>query len=86
MAWVYDGANLASGRLSEPESPSVLQRVLDIEVVLVVEDGDHPIVHAGRGGHIARLVPIGRNGDGGEVDLLRHLVLECVGGMGLKAG
>lgn len=32
--------NLARGRLGEPQGPVVCQRVLDVEVILVVEDGD----------------------------------------------
>lgn len=31
---------LAARRLCEPQSPLVLKGVLDVEVVLVVEDGD----------------------------------------------
>ena len=35
---------LAAGRLGKPEGPVVLKRMLDIEVVLVVEDGNELVV------------------------------------------
>jgi hypothetical protein len=63
---------LAARGLGEPQRPLVLKRVLDIEVVLVVEDGDELLVHVG-GGNLV-VVTIGRDGDRLEVDLVRHFV------------
>ena len=40
-------ANLSAGRLGEPQSPLVSERVLDVEVVRVVEDSDEFTVTAG---------------------------------------
>lgn len=51
------------------------QRVLDVEVILVVEDGDR--LGLSRGSSIARgrsvVAALGRHGDGRQVDLLGHL-------------
>ena len=58
----------AAGGLGEPEGPMVHQRMLDIEVVLVVEDGDLITLLSGFRG----LLSLWRDGDGGEIDLLRH--------------
>lgn len=68
---------LAARRLGEPESPLVLKRVLDIEVGLVVEDGDGLAVRAGL---TTLLVAGGRDGDRGQVNLLVHAVALCGGG------
>ena len=71
---------LAARRLGEPQSPLVLERVLDVEVILVVEDGDVLAV-------ILDVVDIGLaalwgDGDRGQIDLLVHVV---GGGHGLIA-
>jgi hypothetical protein len=68
--------NLATGRLGEPQRPSVGERVLDIEVVLVVEDSLNVcrVVNVRRG----PVTAIWRYGNGGEVDLLRHDVRRLV--------
>ena len=71
--------DLATGGLGEPQSPFVLERVLDIKVVLVVEDGDKLVV--GVGGIEAGLA-LGGDGDGGEVNLFRHG--ECTVGEAMK--
>lgn len=42
--------------------------MLDVEVVFVVEDSDRCVI-----GVSGRLLPVGGDGDGGEVDLLVHL-------------
>lgn len=63
---------LAARGLGEPQRPLVLKRVLDIEVVLVVEDGDELLVHVG-GGNLV-VVTIRRDGDRLEIDLVRHFV------------
>lgn len=48
--------------------------MLDIEVVLIVEDGHRLAVSSSIGGSAIRLVPaIGRNGDGRKIDLLGHV-------------
>jgi len=57
--------------LCEPERPLVLERVLDVEIVLVVEDGDELAVVVFCLGAI--LVTIWGDGYGGEIDLLVHL-------------
>lgn len=49
--------------------------MLDIEVILVVEDGNGfvGVISSRLGGGAVRVVAaLGRDGDGGEVDLLRH--------------
>jgi hypothetical protein len=62
---------LATRRLGEPESPCVQQRVLDVEVIGVVEHGADLIVGAGfllalvRRGAVDR-----RDGNGVQRDLL----------------
>lgn len=69
--------NLARRGLGEPEGPVVCQRVLDIEVILVVEDGDG-LAGGGRGGiggGRGVVAALGRDGDGGQIDLLSHLGL-----------
>ena len=56
------------------------QRVLHVEVVLVVKDGSY-LAFLGLGGGLGSTLTIWRDGDGGEVNLLRH----CSGWlMGLK--
>lgn len=47
---------LSGGRLGEPESPLVHERVLDVEVLGVVENGDRLV---GRGSDRGRCVLIG---------------------------
>ena len=64
------GTDLAAGGLGEPQGPLVLKRVLDIEVILIVKDGNVLAV-IGVGGIKAGL-PLSGDGDGGKVDLLRH--------------
>lgn len=73
-----DSPYLAARGLGEPKSPLVLERVLDVEVVLVVEDGDG-IVATLAVGNI--LLAVGVDGDGRQVDLLVHL-----GGFGCGSG
>lgn len=65
---------LAARRLGEPEGPSVLKLVLDVEVGRVVEDTDD-VERAGRaiGGGIFLVVTLGRDGDGVERDGLGGL-------------
>lgn len=71
-----DGTNLARCRLGEPQSPVGSERVLDSEVILVVEDShDLAIIlvrtaRLGGGGGI--VAALGGDGDGRQVDLLRH--------------
>ena len=62
--------NLATGWLGEPQSPFVLKRMLDVEVVFVMEDGDKPFV--GFGGRIETSLTLWGDGNGCEVDLFRH--------------
>lgn len=65
---------LSTWWLGEPECPLVHERVLDVEVVLIVEDGDLLILSTGRG--LLVLVAVGafwRNGDGGQVDGCRSI-------------
>jgi hypothetical protein len=67
---------LSARGLGEPKSPLVLERVLDVEVVLVVENSDGLVVL-----DVGRLfLASGVDGDGGEVDLLIHLGGFCCGG------
>ncbi len=47
--------------------------MLDIEVILVVEDGDDLTLHVGRGGSISAVVAVWRDRDRSEIDLLGHL-------------
>lgn len=71
--------NLARCRLGEPQGPVVCKRVLDSEVILVVEHShDLAIVCRGVGGSRGVVAALRRDGDGGQVDLLRHLE-DCVG-------
>lgn len=53
------------------------QRMLDVEVILVVKDGDG--LAGGRGGGIGGgggvVAALRRDGDGGQIDLLSHLGL-----------
>lgn len=84
-----DSTNLARRRLGEPQGPVGGQGVLDGEVVLVVEDGHHLAIillrtarSSGSGGVVAALW---RDGDGGQIDLLRHLE-SVVGVWGLVVG
>jgi len=65
--------NLSAGRLGEPKRPPVRERVLDIEILLVVENCDRPACVLGRTS--ANITPLGRDGDSGEIDLLRHVVI-----------
>ena len=67
--------DLAAGRLGEPEGPVVHQRVLDIEVILVMENCDS-IFPLDSGGW--DVIALGRDGDCGEVDLCRHLEFATV--------
>jgi len=67
-----DAAYLAARWFCEPESPSVLQRMFDIEVVLVVENCNDLVIQVGGRGDIV-LVAVGRDGDGGEINLFRHV-------------
>lgn len=60
---------LAAGRLSEPESPLVLKRVLHVEVILVVEDRDRLAIGLGLA---ILLLAVGGHRDRGQVDLLVH--------------
>lgn len=59
---------LATGRLGEPQRPLVLERVLDVEVVLVVEDRDGRAITVL--GVCAILLASRRDGDSREIDLL----------------
>lgn len=61
---------LATGRLGEPESPLVLERMLHIKVVLVVENGHGLAVVLG---FASVLLAVRRDGNGGQVDLLVHI-------------
>lgn len=63
--------NLSAGRLGEPECPPVGKGMLDIEVVLVVENGDGLVVVLG-GGALGLVTSIGGDGDGGKIDLVGH--------------
>lgn len=64
--------HLATRWLGEPQGPLVRQRVLDIEVILVVEDCDRPTgVERGRRGRAIAVLGW-RDRDCGEIDLLRH--------------
>lgn len=52
------------------------QRMLDVEVILVVEDGDGLAGRgsgSGIGGGGGVVAALGRDRDGGQVDLLSHL-------------
>lgn len=50
------------------------QRMLDVEVILVVEDGDGLAGGgSGIGGGGGVVAAFGRDGDGGQIDLLGHL-------------
>lgn len=62
--------NLATRWLSEPQCPLVLKRMLDIEVVLVMEDSNEPLVGFGSG--IEASLTLRGDRDGCEVYLLRH--------------
>lgn len=62
---------LATWRLREPKSPLVLQGVLDVEVVLVVEDGDGLAIIGL--GVTALFLAVGGDGDCRQVDLLVHV-------------
>lgn len=66
--------NLAGGGFGEPQSPVVGQRVLDVEVVFVVEHG-HGLGIGGGGITRARRVvsTLWRDGNCGQIDLLRHV-------------
>lgn len=68
--------NLSAGGLGEPQRPLVRQGMNRVEVLLVVKDG-HGVARVlgrrARGG----IAAIGRDGDGGEVDLLGHLDNRC---------
>ena len=65
---MYGISHLSTRGLSEPESPLVLERVLDVEVVLVVKNSDGLVVL-----DVGRIFLAGGvDGDGGEVDLLVH--------------
>lgn len=70
---------LATWGLGEPESPLVLERVLDIEVVFVMEHSDVLVV-LGIGSGLA----LGIDGDGGEIDLL--VLLGCLDSSGGHCG
>lgn len=65
-----DAAYLSARGLGEPESPLVLEGVLDIEVIFVVEDRHGLAVVLGLAGVLSAL---GGDGDGGEIDLLVHV-------------
>lgn len=65
-----DAAYLSARGLGEPESPLVLEGVLDIEVIFVVEDRHGLAVVLGLA---AVLSALGGDGDGGEIDLLVHV-------------
>ena len=59
---------LSAWGLGEPESPSVGERVLDVEVVGIVEDSDD-VARAGGGSRIrSGITTFGRDGDGVERD------------------
>lgn len=60
--------NLAAWWLGEPQSPLVLQRMLHVEVVLVVEHGNRSAAVLCVG-----IVATRRNGDGGKIHLLVHV-------------
>lgn len=83
---VESTTDLAGRGLGEPEGPVVCQRMLDVEVILVVEDSDG--LAGGRGGGVSGgggvVAALGRDGDGGQIDLLGHLGLmfqyDCRGG------
>ena len=59
---------LPACRLREPQSPFVRERMLHIEVFLVVENGDR-LVRIRRTVSCRLLLPIRRDGDGSQVDL-----------------
>lgn len=63
---------LAAGGLGEPQRPLVLEGVLDVEVVLVMEDGDG-LAAVGGGSGSGVLLSVGGDGDGREIDLLIHV-------------
>lgn len=72
----FGRTNLSGRGLGKPKRPSIGEWVLDIEIVLIVEDGDG-LARILRGFCWSNIgtsvVPaIGRNGDGCEIDLLRH--------------
>lgn len=70
----FDSPYLSAGRLGEPQSPLALERVLDSEVVLVVEHSHRLSVILGLAAPV--LVVAGGDRDGGKVDLLVHV--RCV--------
>lgn len=70
----FDSPHLSAGWLGEPQSPLALERVLDGEVVLVVEHSHRLSVILGLGAPV--LAVAGGDGDGGKVDLLVHV--RCV--------
>ena len=63
--------HLSSRRLSIPERPLVLKGVEDVEVIFVMEDRDNIALGVLRG--VGTLLgAFGGDGNGGEIDLLRH--------------
>lgn len=70
----FDSPYLSARWLGEPQSPLALERVLDSEVVLVVEHSHRLSIILGLG---ASVLAVARgDGDGGKVDLLVHV--RCV--------
>jgi hypothetical protein len=59
---------LSTWRLGEPEGPGVGERVLDIEVLGVVEDSDNIARVGGGSGIRGGITTLGRDGDGVERD------------------
>lgn len=70
---------LSAWGLGEPESPLVLKRVLDIEVIFVMEHSDVLVV-LGIGSGLA----LGIDGDSGKIDLL--VLLGCLDSSGGHCG
>jgi len=59
---------LSTWGLGEPEGPGVSERVLDVEVLGVVEDGDD-VARVGCGSRVrGGITALGRDGDGVERD------------------
>lgn len=71
---LHCSTNLAGGGLGEPQSPVVRERVLNVEVIFIIEHSDG--LGVGGGGAITRgrRVVSALRGDGnrGQIDLLGH--------------
>lgn len=60
--------NLATGGLGIPQGPLILERMFDVEIILVMENGLDVAVRIRFGG-----IAVGRDRDRGKIDLLIHL-------------